>query len=302
MKGSTFKRCSCKDPATGREIGRECPDLAKKGHGTWGYSVRLETSTKRRELRRLGFARKTGKDSAEAALDHVGDLVKLAGADDKTRQKIGDLIFDKTRRGGELPSVDEVRRRLGLGRALDASETFGEAWDAYLKGKRKARPSYANSLEQIGRNWLLPVLADVPIDRVNGELCAAVFERIDMFNEEYLAAKEAGRRPVLPGDVRLQAKHTGIATQHRIYAALRGFLNHCWKKRNVITFNPVYAVELDPEVRDAPLVWSPEQVGQFLTFHANDRLIAMWRCCSAASGAASWPVCVMRTSTPTPAR
>jgi hypothetical protein len=33
--GSTFKRCYCKDPATGRELGTACPDLAKRRHGTW---------------------------------------------------------------------------------------------------------------------------------------------------------------------------------------------------------------------------------------------------------------------------
>ena len=54
------------------------------------------------------------------------------------------------------PSVEDVRRRLGLRHELDASETFGEAWTASLASRRKARDSYANTLEQHGRNWLLP--------------------------------------------------------------------------------------------------------------------------------------------------
>ena len=74
--------------------------------------------------------------------------------------------------------------------------TFGEAWAAWLAGKRKARPSYARSLEQIGGNWLLPVLQDVALDRVNGENCAMVFERIQMFNEEIETAREE-RRPTV---------------------------------------------------------------------------------------------------------
>ena len=48
--------------------------------------------------------------------------------------------------------------------------------------RRKARDSYAHTLGQHGRNWLLPVLADIPLDRLTGEHCAMVFERIDMFN------------------------------------------------------------------------------------------------------------------------
>jgi len=115
-----------------------------------------------------------------------------------------------------------VRRRLGLRRGeLDASETFGQAWGEWLAGRRKARDSYANMLEQHGRNWLLPMLKDIPLDWLTGEHCAMVFERIDMFNEEIAAAREEGRKPVLPGDVRGRTRHTGVATQHRIYGVRR---------------------------------------------------------------------------------
>ena len=33
---------------------------------------------------------------------------------------------------------------------------------------------------------------------------------------------------------------------------LRAFLNYEWKRAHKIPFNPVYAVELEPETRDAP--------------------------------------------------
>jgi integrase len=273
-KWSTPRRCTCRDPETGRELGRTCPKLTRRHHGTVGYSTRIPTSSGRRELRRFGFAT---KGEADAAAKQVWELIGLGRDDTRTQQRIGDLIFERTRHGGDLPSVEDVRRRLGLGRGLDSSETFGEAWAAWLAGKRKARPSYANSLGQIGRNWLLPVLAGVALDRVNGEHCAMVFERIEMFNEEIEAAREDGRRPVLPGDVRERAKLAGVATQHRVFAALRGFLNHAWKRRHVIPFNPVYAVELEPETRDAPLVWDAAQVGRFLEHTADDRLHFLWR-------------------------
>lgn len=276
MKGYTFKRCSCKDPDTGRERGRKCPDLTKKGHGTYGYSIKIETSGGRRELRRLGF---TTLGRAEATLEHIRDLVKLAGPDDtRTRKKIGDLLIERTKRGGELPAVDDVRRRLGLGRDPGhAGETFGEAWAAWLAGKRKLKISSAKRYDEIGRHWLLPVLEDVLLEKLKDQHCAAVFERVDMFNEEIEAAAEAERDPDLPGDVRERAKLVGVATQHRIFAALRVFLNHQWKRRHVIPFNPIYAVELDPEVREKALTWDPDQVAHFLDFHADDRLIAMWR-------------------------
>ena len=262
-KWSTPKRCNCKD-ASGKELGRTCPKLTGRHHGTVGYSTRIPTTSGVRELRRFGFATKS---EADKAATQVWDLIKLAGADTGTQQRIGDLIFRATARGGQLPAVEDVRRRLGLRRELDASETFGEAWAAWLAGRRKARDSYANTLEQHGRNWLLPVLKDIPLDRLTGEHCAMVFERIDMFNEEIEAAREDGRKPVLPGDVRGRTRYTGVATQHRIYGVLRVFLNHQWKRAHKIPFNPIYTVELEPETRDAPLVWDPAPGRSFPGLH-----------------------------------
>jgi integrase len=272
-KWSTPKRCNCKDE-NGKELGRTCPKLSGRHHGTVGYTTRIPTTSRVRELRRFGFAT---KGEADKAATQVWDLIKLGGADTGTQQRIGDLIFRSTTRGGQLPAVEDVRRRLGLRRELDTSETFGEAWAAWLTGRRKARDSYANTLEQHGRNWLLPVLKDIPLDRLTGEHCAMVFERIDMFNEEIAAADEEKRKPVLPGDVRLKTRYTGVATQHRIYGVLRKFLNDQWRKAYKIPFNPVYMVELEPETRDAPLVWDPAQVAHFLDFTADDRLALLWR-------------------------
>jgi integrase len=104
-----------------------------------------------------------------------------------------------------------------------------------------------------------------------------VFERIDMFNEEIEAAREAERKPVLPGDVRGRTRYTGVATQHRIFGVLRKFLNDQWKRAHKIPFNPIYMVELETETRAAPLVRDPDQVAHFLDFTADDRLALLWR-------------------------
>jgi hypothetical protein len=99
-----------------------------------------------------------------------------------------------------------------------------------------------------------------------------------MFNEEIEKAREEDRTPVLTGDMRHgKPKYVGVATQHRIFGALRAFLNHAWKRAHKITFNPVYAVELEPETRAAPLVWDAGQVSQFLESTAEDRLHFLWR-------------------------
>lgn len=275
--GATFKRCYCKDAGTGKELGADCPDLDKRRHGTWCLKIRLDTTAKDgRQLKRSGFAREA---DASATLDKVRDLVKLAGDDGNACRKIGDMIFEKSARGGELPAVDDVRRRLGLRRKdLGSSETFGTSWAAWLAMKRKSRrASYVQAVEEHGANWLLPVLADIPVDRITGELCVMVFERVDLFNEEIEAAREEKRKPVLPGDVRAYPRFTGVTTQHRIHASLRGFLNWHVKKLHTIPFNPATAVELPPETRQPVKVWAPEQVAHFLDFHADNRLYFMWR-------------------------
>lgn len=275
MKGTTYKRCGCKDLRTGRQLNQNCPDLAKRRHGAWMFDTRIDTTdVPGRRLKRGGYDTET---RAAEALDLVRDLVKLAAGDAMLRGRIGDMIFDQSKRGGQLPTVEDVQRRIGLRRSVELSETFGVAWTAWLAGKRKLRESSHARYAQIGKHWILPVLADIPLDHINGEHCVMVFERIQMFNEEIEAAAAAGRAPELIGDVREVRKAIGVTSQHRVFSALRAFLNYAWKKAHKITFNPIYAVELEPESHEVPLVWDAQQVAHFLSFHADDRLIFLWR-------------------------
>ncbi len=80
--GATFRRCYCQDPAAGRELGADCPDIDKRRHGTWCLKIRVDTTTGRRQLKRSGFGREA---DASAALDTIRDLIKLAGDDERAR-------------------------------------------------------------------------------------------------------------------------------------------------------------------------------------------------------------------------
>jgi len=273
-RGSTGKRCGCRDPGTGRQLGRQCPKLRQRHHGEYFIEIRIDTTKGRRKLHRSGFAR---ADDADAALDQIRDLVRLA-QDPGDTARIGDLIWSATRRGGQLPGADVVRRRLALGAdPASSGETFGQAWDAWLAGKKRLRPSSRRRVTQIGVHWLLPVLADVPLERLGAGHCAAVFERIEDINEEIETARDEDRAPVLPGDLRDRPQLVGVATQHRVYAALRGMLNHAWKQRHVIAFNPVYAVELEPEETPEAQRWTVAQARRFLAATADDPLSLMFR-------------------------
>src|SRR6266496_4272118 len=66
-RGSVFRRCGCRDQATGRLLGARCPGLASWRHGTWYLSMELPSSAgDRRRVRRGGFA---SRSAAVAALE-----------------------------------------------------------------------------------------------------------------------------------------------------------------------------------------------------------------------------------------
>lgn len=64
MKGSTFRRCGCRDK-TGRQV-KDCPRLGReRGHGSWTYRVdvgRDPVTLKRREQRKGGFKTKAAAE------------------------------------------------------------------------------------------------------------------------------------------------------------------------------------------------------------------------------------------------
>lgn len=54
----------------------------------------------------------------------------------------------------------------------------------------------------------------------------------------------------MDGDVRTRPRPVGVTSHHRAYAALREFCNFEMRKTRRLAFNPVFAVELEPERRD----------------------------------------------------
>ena len=66
-RGSVYRRCGCRDEATGRLLGARCPGLRSREHGSWYFSADLPSvAGERRRVRRGGFAT---RDAASAALE-----------------------------------------------------------------------------------------------------------------------------------------------------------------------------------------------------------------------------------------
>ncbi|HVT66841.1 MAG TPA: helix-turn-helix domain-containing protein [Trebonia sp.] len=292
MKYSVHVRCGCTG-TDGKPLGNDCPQLWRKDksgkpsigkdgkpvwigsrHGTAGWAARIQTSGGVKLIKRFGYATKT---EADEAAQHAGKLLALA-TDDTTRRKIGDMIAT-TKRGASLPSVEDVARRIGAG--LDPTTTgisVGEAWNAWLAGKKRLRASSHERLEVAGKHWILPAIGDVPLERLNGAHVAEVFTRMQRINAEIAARQGADRAYVrVESDVRTHPRLIGIASQHRVYAALREFCNFEMKKTRRLSFNPVYAVELEPEVTPEAKRWSAAQAREFLASTKGNPLGLLFR-------------------------
>jgi hypothetical protein len=75
--GSTYKRCGCREPLTGRPLDTFCPLLRWSDHGSWYFYLPLPTVDGRRHrIRRGGY--ETESD-ARAALLAETELAEQAG-------------------------------------------------------------------------------------------------------------------------------------------------------------------------------------------------------------------------------
>jgi len=82
--GSVFRRCGCRDQATGRLLGARCPELNVRPHGTWYFSAELPSSSGiRRRVRRGGFA---SRPAAVAALEALRSPAPGLAAGLRTRE------------------------------------------------------------------------------------------------------------------------------------------------------------------------------------------------------------------------
>jgi len=225
---------------------------------------------RRRLKRAVGTAKNTSKAEAEKVLEQLNDLLKLAD-DLPTRARIGDFIRHATRRTGPLPQVRDVRRRLGLTGDLAGTETTGELLEAWFTSRRPGwRASTVKSYREKLDQHILPVIKDVPAERLNEIHIAVVFTRIEERNAEIVTAREAGEK--------VSARVVGISTQHHILGVVRAALNWGVRQRK-IRFNPALGLDLAPRTREPVVVYDAEQVRVFLE-HAeavHDRLALLYR-------------------------
>lgn len=296
MKGSTHRRCYCRDPKTGRPLGKNCPKLTTRKHGT--YAIRQELPPRedgtRRAFNRAGY--ETLK-AAQADLDHVRALLGLAESDDpEGTELIAEMLAEVGRERSPLPEVEETRRRLNAGQDLIGSLTVAEWLDRWLAGKR-IRKSGLNRYETDIRIHLKPRIGNRRLDRLRVSHLSEMFTDIRDANARILednAQRRAAvdelatvpwkgvgnraKRKAMKAAIDEMApfrRVTGPATRLHIKATLRSALNDAIGQQ-IITFNPAAHVEIDPVRKPKALVWTDERVARWERTGEKPSPVMVW--------------------------
>ncbi len=262
MKGSTFKRCGCRDPETGKQLGARCPKLSRRTHGKWfgRYDTPGPRDGRRRQSTLGPF---TTERDAEAALASVVDRINRGTYVDLDRQTFGDYLDQwlagkvNLKKGTRLSYETHIRLyfKPGLGHVELAALRDNDFEDLYA------------AMRLIGR---LPAAR-----RPSPLLRRLLDERTDT---------PQARRPLSPARIR------------RVHSTVMSALNSAVRRRK-LAHNPAQYVELesgrapralvwtDERVwlwrrtgrRPSPvMVWTPAQTVAFLDAAAADRLYPLW--------------------------
>lgn len=298
MRGSTYRRCACRNSETNKQYGKSCPKLSSRRHGIWYFRCELppDASGERQVLRRGGYESATG---AQGGLDRVRELLSVPAADDvEGRQLVATLLLSVVKDGHPFPEPDDVRRRLRTGQSLTEHLTVGEWLDQWLAGRRAIRKNTARRYEQVVRLHLKPRIGHLRLDRLRVSHLAEMFQSIADDNEE-VAESNALRRAALDELALIPTKGQGSRTKRkaakeaidlmppfrqvveaagRVYirTVLRAALNDAIAQELGLTFNPAAHVELDPVKRAKPLVWTDDRVKQWRQTGERPSPLMVW--------------------------
>ncbi len=264
MKGSTFKRCGCRDPRSGRRLGQSCPQVRRGGggwsrsHGQWHWQIELppRSDGTRRPLRHGTYPNQT---DADAVLDAIRAALAVPDpADAAALRQIGDLIETAVRSDEPIPDPDTIRRALHLDLHPRDLPTVAEYLTRWLAGRKTIKAGTRRSYAGHIRLYLIPYLGHLRIDRLRSGHIDAMYDAIDERNAT-IRKLRASRNPTKRDLVKGQ-RIVGPATQHRIHATLRKALNDAMRRDKLRDSNPALMVELPPAKAPKPTVWTAERV------------------------------------------
>jgi integrase len=277
--GKIGKECTCKDPDTGKPIGRTCPQLRRKGggwsasHGVWYLQLELpaRTATGRRQFRRSGFTR---SDDAQAVLDDARALLALAPKDTELTLRIADLLHNLGR-GKPLPTPKDVLRKLRAGYVNGAELTLADYLDDWLTNRRGLAPGSVAAYESHIRIHLKPHLGHIGLASLIPVHIQDMFTAIDTANQN-LQQAQSSSDPAVRASV-LGRQFTGPATQGRIRATLRKALEDAIRVYKLIDSNAAKAIDMPSGQRPRPRVWTTKAVDVWRDTGTIPSPVMVWR-------------------------
>lgn len=144
MQIQTERRCGCREPETGKQLGKRCPKLKNhKRHGKWSWRIEVPE-----------------------------ELVPLVG---KTQLRGSGFDTDEAAQKDAETKLSRVR----AGRKHIGTLSTGDYLDQWLEGKRRIRPSTYRSYSSHIRLYLRPLLGAVPLAALDKTHIDTAYRRIE---------------------------------------------------------------------------------------------------------------------------
>ena len=261
MKGSTFKRCGCRDEE-GRQYGSRCPKLGRKGHGAWWG---------RYDAPRAAYGR-------------------------RRQEKIGPFDTKAEAEAALADAVQAIARGTYLRPEKDL--TVGRYLTEWLDGKTVLKPSTRHGYLQHLNLYLIPGLGHLRLADLRDVDLEALYAAMRQIGHHVDGRPSPllGRLLDARTDTAAARRSLSDATVRRVHATAMSALTSAVKRRKIAA-NPGEHVELPSGRADrarvwtehrieewkrtgkrpaASMVWTPELAGAFLDFAADDELYALW--------------------------
>ncbi|MWA05825.1 tyrosine-type recombinase/integrase [Actinomadura sp. LD22] len=272
-----YKSCSCRDPETGKLLGKNCPDLPKRHHGAWYARYEAPPVNGKRRQPRVGpFA--TEKECKAALAEVLGQVGKTGHVDDR-KMTLG-AYLDKRHEW----RVSEAETGGGLKRSTLATDR--EIIDLYLK----------------------PGLGHVKLVDLRDHHIRDLYTAMRQINRdgEGKRPSEMLRRLLEARAVKHGARYSNRPVSEsrvkRVHIVLNAALNDAVTVSKLLLVNPAAGVfrgkggaarkgkakpllwtdervahwEKTGNVPARVMVWTAAQCGAFLDFAEADRLYPLW--------------------------
>ncbi|MDA2805735.1 tyrosine-type recombinase/integrase [Nocardiopsis suaedae] len=251
--GQAVKRCACRDPETGKQLGTRCPELSKRGHGKWWgrYTAPAGPNGKRRRPWVGPFDTKT------QALEKVRDALTDADA---------------------------------IGFVPDRNVTVTAYLRGWLDSKKKLKASTLDSYREAVELYYIPALGHLKLIDLRDHHLAELYRAIGQINRpmedgeqpsevlrRLVAARALSKRKLAEGEKPSLKRQRPLSAARirRIHAVISSALGTA-KKRKLISVNPADFVELPRVAKTKPQVWTNERVTRWQQTGKRPARVMVW--------------------------